>query len=52
MVPDFRGPDSIRLGLSPLSTSHADVVTAIFRLRDLVARGVHLTYAEERARVT
>jgi kynureninase len=52
VVPDFRGPDSIRLGLSPLCTSHADVVDALLRLRDLVVRGAHREIAEGRARVT
>jgi kynureninase len=35
VIPDFRGPDSIRLGLSPLYTSFADVYEAMLRLRDL-----------------
>jgi kynureninase len=35
VITDFREPDSIRLGLSPLTTSFADVRTAIERLRDL-----------------
>ena len=53
VVPDFRGPDSIRLGLSPLSTSHAEVVEALVRLRDLVARGEHLELCGgDAARVT
>jgi kynureninase len=37
VIPDFRGPDSIRLGLSPLYTSFADVHEAVLRLRGLVA---------------
>ena len=52
VVPDFRGPDSVRLGLSPLCTSHADVVEALVRLRELVLRGVHLELEGEPARVT
>ena len=52
VVPDFRGPDSVRLGFSPLTTSHADVVEALLRLRDLVPTGVHLQLAAERTRVT
>ena len=38
VVPDFREPDSIRLGLSPLTTSFANVRTAMDRLRDLATR--------------
>jgi kynureninase len=52
VVPDFRDPDSVRLGLSPLSTSHVDVADALLRLRDLVAGGGHLEVTAERARVT
>jgi kynureninase len=35
VIPDFRGPDSIRLGLSPLYTSFADLYEAMVRLRTL-----------------
>lgn len=34
VIPDFRFPDGIRLGLSPLSTSHAEVVTGVRAVRD------------------
>lgn len=37
VITDFREPDSIRLGLSPLTTSHRDVWTGLSRLRDLAA---------------
>jgi kynureninase len=35
VITDFREPDSIRLGLSPLTTRFRDVRTGIERLRDL-----------------
>lgn len=41
VIPDFRGPDSVRLGVAPLYTRFVDVYDALERLRDLVARGVH-----------
>ncbi|MDX2400604.1 kynureninase [Microbacterium algeriense] len=34
IIPDFRFPDGIRLGLSPLSTSHRETVTGILAVRD------------------
>jgi kynureninase len=39
VVPDFRGPDSVRLGVAPLYTRHVDVWDAMDRLRGLVERG-------------
>ena len=38
VLPDFRAPDSIRLGLSPLTTSFADVARGVSILRDLARR--------------
>jgi kynureninase len=38
VITDFREPDSIRLGLSPLTTSYREVRTGMSRLRDLAAR--------------
>ena len=37
VIPDFRAPDSIRLGLSPLTTTFQDVRRGLAALRDLVA---------------
>ena len=39
VIPDFRGPDSIRLGVAPLYTRFVDVYDALDRLRGLVERG-------------
>src|SRR5689334_21840120 len=38
VLPDFRAPDSIRLGLSPLTTRFADVARGMEILRDLARR--------------
>jgi kynureninase len=52
VIPDYRGPDSIRLGVAPLYTSHADVWDALDRLRGLVERGEHRLVDAAPARVT
>jgi kynureninase len=52
VVPDFRGPDSIRLGLPPLYTRFTDVHDALERLHDLVERGEHRLVHASRLRVT
>ena len=38
VIPDFRFPDGIRLGLSPLSTSHVEAVTGVLAVRDALTR--------------
>ena len=45
VIPDFRAPDSIRLGLAPLYTRFVDVHDALDRLRALVARGEQRDFA-------
>jgi kynureninase len=52
VVCDFRGPDSIRLGVAPLYTRYADVWDAVDRLRELVAHGEQRLVDAEPGRVT
>jgi kynureninase len=52
VIPDFRRPDSIRLGLPPLYTRFVDVWDAVDRLAGLVEEGVHERLPAEAARVT
>jgi kynureninase len=52
VVPDFRGPDSIRLGVAPLYTRYVDIWDALDRLRGLVERGEQRLVSQERSRVT
>ena len=37
VIPDFRAPDSVRIGLSPLTTSFEDVYRGLTELRNLLA---------------
>jgi kynureninase len=52
VLPDFREPDHIRLGLAPLYTRFLDVWQAVDRLRRVVEEGRFHNYAEERLPVT
>jgi kynureninase len=52
VIPDFRGPDSVRLGVAPLYTRYVDVWDARDRLRGLVERGEQKLVPAERSRVT
>jgi kynureninase len=52
VIPDFRPPDRIRLGLAPITTRFTDVWDAMDRLRAIVADGAHLTIDTTRPRVT
>ena len=52
VVPDFRGPDAIRLGVAPLYTSFTEVWDALDRLRRLVEAGEHERVDATRARIT
>ena len=52
VIPDFRGPDSIRLGVPPLYTRFVDVYEALERLVTLVERGDHREVDSGPLRVT
>jgi kynureninase len=52
VIPDFRAPDRLRLGLAPLYTRFVDVHSGLSRLRDLVAAGAHRSYPSEPAGIT
>ena len=52
VLPDFREPDNIRLGLAPLYTSFTDVWTAVDRIRQVVEEERYRHYPLERLPVT
>lgn len=47
VIPDFRAPDNLRLGLTPLYTSYEDVRTAVSRLRTIVSQNRHHKYSPQ-----
>lgn len=52
VLPDFREPDNIRLGLAPLTTSFVDVWHTIDRLKRAVDQRIYERYSAERLTVT
>ncbi|HEY0871183.1 MAG TPA: kynureninase [Acidothermaceae bacterium] len=52
VVPDYREPDLIRLGVSALTTSFADVHEAMRRLHSLTVAGAYLDIETVKSRVT
>jgi kynureninase len=52
VIGDFRGPDTIRLGLAPLYVRFTDVWDALDRLRRLVEAGEHKAVDATTRRVT
>ena len=52
VLPDFREPDNIRLGLAPLYTSYEEVWAAIDRIRQVLAEGQYLHLSTRRETVT
>lgn len=52
VLPDFRPPDNLRFGLSPLTTRYADIDMAIDALIDIVTSGRHLDFEGTRPAVT
>jgi kynureninase len=39
VVPDFRGPDALRIGLSPLSTTFDEVRVGVAAIREALQQG-------------
>jgi kynureninase len=52
VVPDFRTPDRVRIGLAPLYTRFADVREGFTRLREILESGGYEKFPATPARVT
>jgi kynureninase len=52
VIPDFRPPDVVRLGIAPIYTRFTDVWDAMDRLRRLVEAGEHEAFDATPSRVT
>jgi len=52
VIPDFRDPNIIRLGISPLYTSYEDIFRAIMQLKEIVEGKLYENYPTTRDLVT
>jgi kynureninase len=52
VIPDFRAPDLVRLGCSPLTTSFVEIYDAMSRLREILVSGSYLEIEKTTSRVT
>ncbi|MDF1560107.1 MAG: kynureninase [Bacteroidales bacterium] len=52
VIPDFREPDNIRLGITPLYTTYTEIFTAVREIRKTVEDNLFLRYSSEREQVT
>jgi kynureninase len=52
VIPDFRYPDNIRLGIAPLYTSFADIHAGVLRIRRTIIERLYEKYPIEKLDVT
>jgi kynureninase len=52
VIPDFRGPDIIRFGITPLYTLGREIEQAVAALESSVTRGTYNSFPEQRQGVT
>jgi kynureninase len=52
VIPDFRAPDNIRLGIAPLYTTFEEIHRALDRMRGIVEEKIYECYSNEKSSVT
>ncbi len=52
VIPDFRYPDNIRLGIAPLYTRYEDLRIAVERIRQVIDDRIYEKYSKEKPAVT
>ncbi len=52
IIPDFRSPDNIRIGIASIYTSFEDIHRAVLRIREITEKGIYLDYSADALKVT
>jgi kynureninase len=52
VLPDFRPPDTIRLGIAPIYTSYRDIHTTVMRMQKVVVDRLYEKYPTQAPTVT
>jgi kynureninase len=52
IIPDFREPDNIRLGITPLYTTYTELFMAVREIREIVVNELFQKYSGTREQVT
>ena len=52
IIPDFREPDNIRLGIAPLYTRYEDIYETVVRMKRIVSDRLYEKYPADRSTVT
>ncbi len=52
VLPDFRRPDNIRIGIAPIYTTFVDTHTAVMRMKQVVEEKIYEKYPKEAPKVT
>lgn len=52
VIPDFRAPDNIRLGIAPLYTTYSDIHRALSRIKTILDNDIYQDYSQEQLKVT
>jgi kynureninase len=52
IIPDFREPDNIRIGITPLYTTFEEVYTAVIQMKNIVEKGLYKNFSISKETVT
>ena len=52
IIPDFRAPDNIRLGITPLYTTFAEIHRAVTRMKQIMDDNLYEKYSDQKSAVT